>query len=321
MSTSSPLVGAGRAGRRAAQAPAPVRRRRPSLFPYALLLPSLAFLLVLIGWPLIKLVITSFQHFGREQAFGAAPTWAGLENYTTVLTDSQFWLTLARSFAFMVAVVALTIVIGTLLALLMMRLRRGFRLLVSVGLLLAWAMPALTAVIVWGWMFDTQYGVINYLLTQITGHSWSGHSWLINPLSFFVVLAIIVIWQGVPFIAFTMYAGLTQIPGEVLEAAQIDGAGASKRFFQIQVPYVRSILTVLIVLSIIWDLRVFAQVYALQGIGGIAEKTSTLGVWIYQKGTASGDFGVSAAAAVIMVVIMLAISVSYVRQTISEEEL
>ena len=305
----------------APEAPPRPRRRRADLFPYALLLPSLALLLVLVGWPLVKLVITSFQHFGREQAFGKPPTWSGLANYTKVLSDHDFYVMLARSFGFMVVAVFLTIVAGTLVALLMMKLRRGMRMLVSVGLLLAWAMPALTSVIVWGWMFDTQYGVVNYLMTKITGDNWMGHSWLINPWSFFVVLTLIVVWQGIPFIAFTMYAGLSQVPREVTEAAEIDGASSWQRFFLILVPYVRQIVVVLVVLSVIWDLRIFAQVYALQGIGGIIEKTSTLGVWIYQKGTAGGDYGVSAAAAVIMVIIMLAISLQYVRQTLEEDDL
>ena len=300
--------------------PTPRRRRRTNPFPYALLLPSLAVLLVLVAYPLVVLVITSFQHFGRAQAFGTPPEWAGLENYKKILTSGEFYTVLARSFAFMVVAVALTILLGTLIALLMMRLGRGLRLLVSVGLLLAWAMPALTAVIVWGWLFDTSYGVINYVLTKVTGDDWAGHSWLINPLSFFAVLTVILVWQGVPFIAFTMYAGLTQVSADMLEAAQIDGASARQRFFRIMLPQVRQIVVVLVVLSIIWDLKVFAQVYALQGIGGIIAKTSTLGVWIYQKGTASGDYGMSAAAAVVMVAIMLVISFQYVRQTVQEDD-
>lgn len=304
--------------READEAPPGPRRRKVNPFPYALLLPSLLMLLALVGWPVVKLVITSFQKFGREQAFGKPPTWTGLANYTKVLTDHDFWVMLARSFGFMVAAVLLTMALGTLVSLLMQKLHRGMRMLVSVGLLLAWAMPALTSVIVWGWMFDTQYGVINYLMSKVTGNDWTGHQWLISPLSFFVVLGIIIVWQGVPFVAFTMYAALTQIDHDVTEAAQIDGASAWQRFWLIHVPYVRQVVVVLVVLSVIWDLRVFAQVYALQGIGGIAEKTSTLGVWIYMKGTAGGDYGVSAAAAVIMVFIMLAISVQWVRQSIEE---
>lgn len=297
----------------------PVVKRRRQPFPYVLLTPALIILAVLVGYPVVTLFITSFQKFGREQAFGRPPSFIGLGNYQAVLTDPSFWVMLFRSFVFMIAAVALTMALGTLVALLMMRLTTFFRILVTVGLLLAWAMPALAAVIVWGWMFDTSYGVINYLLTQVTGTDWMGHSWLIDPFSFFVVLTIIIVWQGVPFIAFTLYAAMAQIPTEVAEAAQMDGASAVKRFFLITVPYVRSVFLVLIVLSMIWDLRVFAQVYALQGIGGIAEQTSTFGVWIYSRGTAGGNFGLSAAAAVIMVVIMLGISFYYVRQTLNEE--
>ncbi|WP_418277499.1 carbohydrate ABC transporter permease [Isoptericola jiangsuensis] len=300
--------------------PQQLRAKRPTLFPYALLAPAIAVLALLVAWPILRLIITSFQEYGRAQAFGAPPEWIGFDNYTEVLTSSEFYAVLARSFAFMVVAVAVTMALGTLVALLMMRLGRAMRLLVTVGLLLAWAMPALSSVMVWGWMFDTRSGVVNYLLTKITGDDWTGHSWLIDPLSFFLVLGLIVVWMGVPFIAFTMYAGLTQVPVDTLEAAQLDGANGRQRFFLIQVPFVRSIILVLVVLSVIWDLRVFAQVYALQGIGGLYEKTSTLGVWIYQKGTASGDFGFAAAAAVVMVFILLIISFSYVRQTLKEDD-
>ncbi len=295
-------------------------KKKKQPFPYVLLIPALLVLVVLVVYPVVTLVITSFQKFGREQVFGKPPTWTGFSNYTTVLTDPDFYTMLGRSFVFMVAAVVLTMLLGTLIALLMMRLNKGFRLLVSIGLLLAWAMPVLAAVTVWGWIFDTQYGIVNYLLTQLTGQEWAGHSWLMEPFSFFVVLAVIIVWQAVPFVAFTLYAGLTQIPAEVTEAAQMDGASGVKRFFLIMMPYVRSIFVVLVVLSMIWDLRVFSQVYALQSIGGIAEKTSTLGVWIYSKGTAGGNFGLSAAAAVLMVIIMLVISFYYVRQTIAEED-
>jgi len=294
------------------------RKKRSDPIPYALLLPALAVLCVMIGYPIVKMLITSFQHFTRAQLFGAPPEWVGFGNYAKVLTNPDFWRVVARSFGFMAVAVTLTLVVGTLIALLMMQLRRGFRLLLSIGLLLAWAMPALTASIVWGWIFNTQYGVVNYVLTQLTGTSWAGHSWLINPWSFFVVLTIIIVWQGVPFIAFTVYAGLTQVDPAILEAAQIDGASAVKRFFQVQMPITRSVFTVLIVLSVIWDLRVFAQVYALLGVGGNADKVSTLGVWIYMQG--SSDIGLSSAAAVIMVAMMLAISFYYVRQTLRQED-
>lgn len=297
------------------------RRKRGGFTPYSLLLPASIVLGAIIGWPLIQLIIMSFQEFGRAQVFGAPAPFIGFDNYVRVLTDQQFWNVLARSFAFCAVNVAVTMVLGTLIALLMTALHKVFRLILSIGLLLAWAMPALTATIVWGWMFDTGYGVVNYALTTWFGLDFQGHSWLIEPVSFFFVATLIVVWGAVPFVAFTIYAGLTQVPDEVLEAAQLDGAGGVQRFRLIIFPYLKSIFLVVFILQVIWDLRVFTQIFALQGIGGIREETSTLGVYIYQTSLGTGEYGTGGAIAVITVIIMMAISLYYVRQSIKEEEL
>ncbi|WP_415132275.1 carbohydrate ABC transporter permease [Microbacterium sp.] len=288
--------------------------------PLALLLPSLVMLLVFIGWPLVQLVVMSFQEYGRAQIFGAPAPFIGLDNYLRVLGDSEFWIVLARSIVLCVVSVVATMVLGISIALMMRALGRVMRTVVSVGLLLAWAMPALTATIVWGWIFDTDYGLVNYFLTQVTGTDWTGHSWLSDPLSFFSVAAIIITWGAVPFVAFSTYAGLTQVPDEVMEAASLDGASAWQRFRLIVVPYVRSILIVLLILQIIWDLRVFAQIYALQTVGGVRADTNTIGVYIYSVSMATGDLGAGGAIAVILVVILLLISASYIRTMLKTEE-
>jgi N,N'-diacetylchitobiose transport system permease protein len=298
---------------------APRRRRRGGFTPYALLLPALIVLAAITAWPLVQLVIMSFQRFGREQVFGAPPEFVGFDNYLAVLTDDAFWAVLGRSLAFAAVCVIVTMVLGVLIALLMKRLGTALRTLVSIGLLLAWAMPPLSATIVWGWIFDTQYGVLNHVLSDWFGLPFEGHSWLIEPLSFFFVAAIIIVWGAVPFVAFTVYAGLTQVPDEVMEAAQLDGAGGAKRFFFVVVPYIRSILIVVTILQVIWDLRVFTQIYALQSIGGLAEQTNTLGVYIYRVSLGSGDFGMGGAISVIVVLLLVTISIFYVRRSIKED--
>jgi N,N'-diacetylchitobiose transport system permease protein len=298
---------------------APRRRRRGGFTPYALLLPALIVLAAITAWPLVQLVIMSFQRFGREQVFGAPPEFVGFDNYLAVLTDDAFWAVLGRSLAFAAVCVIVTMVLGVLIALLMKRLGTALRTLVSIGLLLAWAMPPLSATIVWGWIFDTQYGVLNHVLSDWFGLPFEGHSWLIEPLSFFFVAAIIIVWGAVPFVAFTVYAGLAQVPDEVMEAAQLDGAGGAKRFFFVVVPYIRSILIVVTILQVIWDLRVFTQIYALQSIGGLAEQTNTLGVYIYRVSLGSGDFGMGGAISVIVVLLLVAISIFYIRRSIKED--
>jgi N,N'-diacetylchitobiose transport system permease protein len=301
--------------------PSPRPRRRGGFTPYALLLPALIVLTALSAWPLLQLITMSFQEFGRAQVFGAPPEFIAFGNYIAVLTDAQFWQVLARSLAFAGVCVVLTMALGVLIALLMRRLGKGLRTLVSIGLLLAWAMPPLSATIVWGWIFDTQYGVLNFVLSRWLGLPFEGHSWLIHPLSFFFVATIIIVWGAIPFVAFTVFAGLTQVPDEVLEAAQLDGAGGTKRFFLVVLPYIRPILAIVTILQVIWDLRVFTQIYALQSIGGIAEQTNTLGVYIYRVSLGSGDFGVGGAISVIVVVLLVGLSVSYVRRSIKEDTL
>ncbi len=301
-------------------APAAPRRRRFSATPLALLLPSLVMLVVFIGWPLVQLVMMSFQKYGREQIFGAPADFIGIDNYVSVLTDPEFWVVLGRSVGLCLVSVAATMVLGVSIALLMRALGSVMRTVVSVGLLLAWAMPALTATIVWGWIFDTDYGLVNYFLTQVTGTDWTGHSWLSDPLSFFAVAAIIITWGAIPFVAFSTYAGLTQVPDEVMEAASLDGADGWQRFRLIVVPYVKSILIVLLILQVIWDLRVFAQIYALQTIGGVRADTNTIGVYIYSVSMATGDLGSGGAIAVILVLILLAISAAYIRTMLKSEE-
>jgi N,N'-diacetylchitobiose transport system permease protein len=298
----------------------PVRRRRRDLTPLYLLIPAGVVLLALTAWPLIQLVVTSFLEFGRAQIFGAPPVFVGLDNYADVLTDAEFWQVLGRSVAFCLVNVLLTMLLGIAIGVLMTKLGGGYKLLVSVGLLLAWAMPPVTASVVWGWIFDTDRGVVNYLLTQVTGVDFQGHSWLIDPLSFFFVATIIVTWQAIPFVAFTVFAGLTQVPHEVLEAAEIDGATGWQRFRMIVLPYLRGVLVILLILQIIWDMRVFSQIYALQTVGGIAAETNTIGVYIFKVSIGAGDLGAGGAISVLLVILMLGLSGYYIRSLLRQEE-
>jgi N,N'-diacetylchitobiose transport system permease protein len=297
------------------------RARRDARGAWTLLAPSLIILGVMVGYPAVLMVIQSFTDYTvRNKVQGTMPNFVGFENYIDLFTQSEFPAVLTRSLALMAIMTALIMVLGVVVAILMTRLGRAWRVVVSVGLLLAWAMPPLTATVVWGWIFDTQYGLVNWALNTITGtQDWTNHSWLLNPFSFFVVLIIIVVWQSVPFVAFTTYAGLGQVPAEVLEAASLDGANGWKRFWNIVFPYLRNVLTVVLVLQIIWTLRIFTQVYALQSRGGIARETNVLGTYLFRQGP--GEVAFTSAIGVVMVVLLLVLSWGYVRTTLKEEEL
>jgi N,N'-diacetylchitobiose transport system permease protein len=211
--------------------------------------------------------------------------------------------------------VALTMVLGMLIALLLKRLGSKMRLLTMLGLMLAWSMPALTSTVIWQWIFDTQYGIANWALGR------QGESWLSNPLTFYFVATIIVVWMGIPFVAFTLYAGLTQIPEEMMEAAAIDGARPWQRFRDIVVPALKPILLILTSLSVLWDFRVFTQVYVLQRAGGITRDTNLLGVYAYRISIGANQFDKGAAVAVVMVMITVLMTVFYLRSMTRQEEL
>lgn len=297
------------------------RRRKDGAAALTLLGPSLVILAVMVGYPAVLMVVQSFTDYSiRNKVQGTLPDVVGFANYLEVFTASDFPAVLVRSLGLMLVMTVFIVGLGAVVAVLMTRLTRGWRLLVSIGLLLAWAMPPLAATTVWGWIFDAEYGLVNWLFNTVTGTSdFTNHSWLLDPWSFFVVLTIIVVWQGVPFAAFTLYAALGQVPGEVLEAASLDGATGLQRFRLVVYPYLRNVVTVVVVLQVIWNLRIFTQVYTLQQRGGLVSETNVLGTYIFRQGV--GEFGVTSAIGVLTVILLLALSWGYVRTTLKEEEL
>jgi len=126
--------------------------------------------------------------------------------------------------------------------------------------------------------------------------------------------------MGVPFVAFTLHAAMTQISGEVLEAAAIDGAGPWERFRDVVWPAIKPIFIVMTALSTLWDLRVFTQIYVLQEAGGISRTTNLLGTWAFREAVAGNDFGKGAAIALVMVAITLLLTVFHLRQMFRQQE-
>lgn len=293
-------------------------RRRRSFTPYALLIPTLVVLALAMGYPLVWQLITSLQQFGLAQQFGQPAPFVGLGNYLKLATDPYLWTVVGRSVAFCFAAAASTMVIGTLLALLMRAVPTAVRIMLQIALLLAWAMPVVAAMTVWTWLFDWRRGVVNWLLDAV-GLPFQQHNWLQNPLSFFLVAGIIVVWMSVPFVAFSLFAGLTQVPEDVLEAAQVDGATPSQRFWRITVPLIRPVVSIVLLLQVIWDLRVFTQIKVLQDSGSIASETNLLGTYIYQLGTGSSDFGTASAVSIFVLILTIALSGAYVRTMLKED--
>jgi N,N'-diacetylchitobiose transport system permease protein len=294
-------------------------RMRKAALPYGLLLPALIALAFALGYPLIRQVVLSFQEFGLRQQFGAPPEWVGLQNYRDLMGDSYLWILVLRSVVFCLVNAGLTMVLGVGIALLMRLMSKPVRLIVQAGLLIAWAMPVLASLTVFTWLFDTQYGVINWVLEKLGG-DFAGHSWLIEPMSFFAVATLLVVWMSIPFVAFTVYAALLQVPHEIVEAAEVDGAGPWQRTRLVVLPAIQPVLLVVGLLEVVWGLRVFTQIYVLQQAGGVTRDTNLLGTYVYRSGIGEGEFGVAATVAMFMLALTVLLTAPYVIRMLRDDK-
>ena len=283
------------------------RRLRP-LVPYALLAPALLVLAAILGFPLYRLVSLSFQRYGLRELIAGKGTFIGLQNYRDILGDPFFW-----TVVFAAVCVGLTMALGTLVALLLRNLARPMRVLVTAGLVAAWAMPTLTAVSIWQWLFDFEFGLVNWLLTRLGVAGYEQHNWFDQPLQGFAVIVVVVVWAALPFVAITLHAGLTQVPAELEEAARVDGAGAFGVFRHITFPVLKPIFLILATLSTIWDFKVFTQIWVLLNQRPSREYF-LLGIWSYSESFGVTRYGKGAAIAVVMVVLLMVLTAFYVRQ-------
>jgi N,N'-diacetylchitobiose transport system permease protein len=300
-------------------APQPPRRRRRSRLPLLLVLPTVVLLLAALGYPIGWQVVTSFKEYGLLQQFGAPAPFVGLDNYAKLVTDPYLWTVVVRSIVFCVVTAVVTVAVGGAMAVLMNALTTWPRVVLQVALLVAWAMPVVAAMTVWIWIVDWRRGLLNWALVQLGVEGADGHNWLAQPLSFFVVASVIIVWMSVPFVALSIYAGLTQVSTEVLEAAALDGANGLQRLRFIILPLIAPVLSIVMLLQLIWDLRVFTQIKLLQDAGGVANETNLLGTYVYQLGTGKGDFGTASAVSILILALTVALSWYYVRSLMKED--
>jgi N,N'-diacetylchitobiose transport system permease protein len=271
---------------------------------------------VILGYPLYWLVKLSTERYGLFELIQHKGVWVGLDNYRSVLGDAVFWRTLLRTVVFTIANVALTMVLGTLIALLLVRVSSWVRLVLSSGLVLVWAMPVVVAVQVWYWMTNFQNGVVNYVLTELHIGDFFQHDWYATTFSQLSLTTMLIVWGALPFVVITLYAGLAQVPGDLIEAAEVDGARSWRIFFDITLPILKPILLILTSLSIIWDFGVFTQPYLLIGQSKITTGNYLMSIYLFEEGYFKSDFGRGAAISILMLAIVAVLSVAYVRKMV-----
>jgi N,N'-diacetylchitobiose transport system permease protein len=296
---------------------ASLRAAKRARLPYLLILPAVLILIAVAGWPLLKIIQLSLQEqeSGKRALFhnGGSTPFVGLENYTRVLTDSNFWTVALRTLVFTVVNVGLSLLLGIAVALLLSRISSWARVILTAVLLFVWAVPSTVSTQVFYWLFSNQYGVVNYLLDQLPGVDMQGHDWFADPHQGLGVITVVVVWGALPLLAISLYAGITQIPREVLEAAHVDGAGPWQTFRNVTVPFLAPLLIILTTLSVIWDFGVFNQIWFMRN-GHPEPGYQTLGIYMYANGIGSSRYNLGATIGVLMMLFLLGVMVLYIRQ-------
>lgn len=300
----------GRAGRPGAR----------SFAPLWLLTPAGLVLVFVTLAPIVFLVVTSFTDYDQRSLFTGAYDSVGFAQYVRILTDSAFWLSLVRTVLFTAAMVLGSILIGAAVSHLMTRIPTALRYVVTVVLICAWGMPNVASSLVWNWLFQPGYGVVNWFLTQLRVFGdMTATDWGNSAGTAYASIWMLVVWQAVPFIALTLYAAETQIPIEVKEAVRLDGGSELVVYRVIVLRYLRPTLLLVTMLSIIWDFNVFNQIW-LVSHGGPDGATSTLGVFTYTTAFVGHDIGTGSAIAVIAAIILMVLSAFYIRNLVRSGE-
>lgn len=305
------------------QAPPPtVRARRPrgrrtsgsAAVPWLLLAPCLLILALVMGYPLARLVTLSFQKFGQSQLWGFLPAeWVGFDNFAEVLGDGEFWAVVLRTIVFAGGAVVFTMVVGMAIALLLQRVSGWLKVLITVVLVASWGMPVIVATTVFKWLFDSDYGVLNALLSKLPGVEMIGHNWFASGPEGLAVIMLLVVWGAVPFVVITLSAGLTQVPAELEEAARLDGAGAWGVFRYVTLPILKPVIVMLTTLSVIWDMGVFPQVFVMRG-GHPEPEFQVLNTYSYDRAFVVNDYSQGSAIALLTVLLLLGVVAVYMRQ-------
>lgn len=273
------------------------------ILPYAFVGPALVFLAALLLWPLVQAGVLSLQDV---RSVGTTGSFVGFANYRHVLSDGDFWDSAWLSLLWVLANAILQTVLALFAALTLNQKFPGVR-IARTWIVLTWIVPTVVVVMIWRWLFSTSGGMVNPILMQI-GLIERPMGFFSSPQIAFATLVFINSWRWFPFITLMMLAGLTRIPGDLYEAARIDGAGPWKRFSRITWPLLAPTLGVLLVIGTLLSFNVFDIIWLLTA-GGPADGTRTLPVLIYETAFKSYRMSEAAAVAVLATLILMVFAI------------
>lgn len=285
------------------------------LLPYLLLAPSLVVTLVIVFFPMVQAVITSFYDLVLWKP--NATKFVGFGNYIKLLHDPVFWTALWNTIIWIGLTVPLQMLLGLVTALLLQR-EFPWRGLARALIIIPWALPSVVIALMWRWIYDPTTGVLNDILLYLS-IVHSAVPWLADPHYALYSIIATLTWQGFPFFAVMILAGLQGIPRSQYEAASIDGASSWRQFLHITLPGIAPVLATAGLLRVIWVANSMDVIFVMTG-GGPGYSTHTLPLYAFVRARQNVDFGYGTTIAVTFTILLGVVVAFYLARTMREVE-
>ncbi|MGA7276749.1 MAG: sugar ABC transporter permease [Desulfocapsaceae bacterium] len=279
------------------------------VLPYALLSPAVLVTLTIVFFPMIQAVWMSLHDYVlfRPKDF----TFVGFKNFITAFNDEVFWISFRHTIAWIGITVPAQLLLGLCTALLLNQ-KFFWRPIARALIIIPWALPSVVIALMWVWIYDSNYGILNDLLLR--AHILkTAIPWLADPDTALYAIILTLTWQGFPFFAVMILAGLQSIPVSYYEAASIDGASTFRQFWHITLPGISGVVMTAVLLRIIWVANSIDVIYVMTG-GGPGYATYTLPLYAFIKARTGLDFGYGSAIAVLFAVMLLGVVIIYLRR-------
>lgn len=280
------------------------------LFSLALITPAAIISLVFILIPVVDSVIKSFMDYRVKNIISGKPgTWNNFANYIKLFEGGKLMPAITNTFVFVFGVVVVQFALGMTLAIILNSNVKCARFIRSI-MMTPWVVPTIISALIWMWIFQPQYGLLKYVIGLLTGGQVTDFAILNNPNTAMLGVSIAALWKQIPLTTLLLLSGLQNVPDDMLEAATIDGAGRVKKFFAIVIPYMKSVISVTVSMSIIENFKQFPLFWTMTG-GGPNGSTTTLAILSYREAFVSNNLGGGAAVTTIWMLLMIVVVVIY----------
>ncbi len=290
--------------------PLDIRRKGFDPLPYVLVSPAVIATLAVVFYPMLTAVGMSVYDYVVWKPASSKFIW--FDNYIAALQSEIFWTSFKQTLIWIGLTVPLQLLLGLATALILNQ-KFAWRWLARMLIIIPWALPSVVIALMWRWIYDSNYGVLNDFLLrlQIIDHSIP---WLASPATALYAIIFVLVWQGFPFFAVMLLAGLQSIPKTHYEAAEVDGAGVWAKFWHVTLPGLKSVLVTSTLLRIIWVANSVDVIFVMTE-GGPGYSTYTLPLFAYNQSRKAMKFGYASAIAVLFTIMLLALVVMYLRRT------